>query len=72
MPYSEFKLKPMSLWKHRDGGLYIVLGVGLCSTNGDREHKERSVIYWSDHHGHLCYREISEFLDGRFRPIETE
>jgi hypothetical protein len=46
-----------------------VLGVGLCGTNGPREHQERSVHYVSLTHQRLCYREVVEFLDGRFAPV---
>jgi hypothetical protein len=66
---SETELTPYSLWRHAaTGGLYVVLGVGLCGTNGTGEHREKSVIYWSPQHRHWCYREVSEFLDGRFMP----
>jgi hypothetical protein len=60
-------LTPWSLWRHRKtNSFYVVLGVALCSTNGPGEHKEQSVVYMSLTHQHLCYRELSEFLDGRF------
>lgn len=63
-------LKPFSTWKHLGtNSYYTVIGIALCSTNGDREYKEQSVVYISHTHQHLCYREISEFLDGRFHPI---
>jgi hypothetical protein len=67
--YEEKMLTPMSLWEHRNGGLYIVFGVAECSTNGPREHAERSVVYWSATYQGLRYRELSEFLDGRFTPL---
>jgi hypothetical protein len=63
-------LKLFSTWRHTvTGSYYTVIGIGTCSTNGDREHKEESVVYVSHSHQHLCYREINEFLDGRFHPI---
>jgi hypothetical protein len=66
-------LKPYSTWRHvKTDSLYVVLGIGTCSTNGLGEHKEESVIYVSLTHEHLCYREISEFLDGRFVPVRRE
>jgi hypothetical protein len=70
---SRLLLKIMSRWKHiATGSFYTVLGIGTCSTNGEREHKEESVIYWSDTHQHWCYREVDEFLDGRFIPVDDK
>lgn len=67
MTYDESHLTPFSRWVHRKtGSLYTVLGVAVCSTNGLREYTEKSVFYWSDTYRALRYREISEFLDGRF------
>lgn len=58
-----------TLWRHRKTNtLYIALGVALCSTNGDRENVERSVVYWSLSKGQMRYRDIAEFMDGRFEP----
>lgn len=74
--YTEADARPLTLWRHvKTDSLYVVLGVARCSTNGDREGVERSVVYWSLTHQHLCYREASEFLgdgdDGwpRFEPV---
>jgi hypothetical protein len=50
---------------------YTVLGVATCSTNGDRENVERSVIYFGHKYQQLRYREVSEFLDGRFKPVPS-
>lgn len=67
---TESDLVPYSTWRHvKTGGLYVVLGVARCSTNGEREGVERSVVYVSTTHGHLCYRELSEFLSGRFEAV---
>jgi hypothetical protein len=66
--YPESSLKPLSLWNHGGGGLYVVLGLAECSTNGPRAGRERSVVYWSDTYRALRYREVGEFLDGRFTP----
>lgn len=55
-----------SVWRHRKGGTYVVLGVATCSTNGERDNVERSVMYMSTQHRTIRYREISEFMDGRF------
>jgi hypothetical protein len=61
-------LRPV--WRHiKTNSLYHVLGIACCSTNGDREGKENSVIYFSMDYQGLRYREISEFLDGRFEPV---
>ena len=69
MAYPESMLVPGSRWFHAGSdGHYTVSMVATCSTNGDREGVERSVVYWSDLHGQPRYREIGEFLDGRFVP----
>lgn len=62
--------KLLSVWRHHKGGLYIVVGVATCSTNGERDGRERSVIYHSTVHGHLRYRELTEFMDGRFTEVK--
>jgi len=67
--YGKHLLTPLSEWRHTKGGTYIVFGLALCSTNGEREHKEESVVYWSKHHRALRYRLVAEFLDGRFTPL---
>mgnify|MGYP001573324367 CR=1 FL=1 len=65
--YTKEDVTPWSFWRHvATNSTYVALGIGMCSTNGEREHKEESVIYYSTTHNHLCYREVSEFLDGRF------
>lgn len=70
MPQYEPHLSKWSVWRHvKTNSLYIVIGIAQCSTNGEREHKEQSVVYFSLTHQHLCYREVSEFLDGRFEPV---
>lgn len=67
--HSRFLLTPFSTWTHvKTGSKYTVIGIALCSTNGEREHTETSVVYVSHTHQGLRYREISEFLDGRFKP----
>lgn len=68
--YSESSIIPYDTWKHvKTSSLYTVLGIALCSTNGKREHKERSVVYISHERQALRYRKVSEFLDGRFIPL---
>jgi hypothetical protein len=71
MAWTEEQLQPLSEWRHvATGSEYIVLAVGQCSTNGPRENIERSVIYWSKTYRGYRYREVSEFLDGRFELID--
>jgi hypothetical protein len=60
-------LVPGSVWVHRKGGIYVVLGISTCSTNGEDEGKE-VVVYWSCTYQGLRHRAIAEFLDGRFQP----
>lgn len=61
--------QPFSIWLHlKNNVTYTVLGVGTCSTNGDRE-GEQSVIYQSHTTGKLHYREVSQFMDGRFQLV---
>lgn len=64
--------KPLSVWRHYKGGLYVVVGLATCSTNGERDGVERSVVYHSLKYGHLRYRELSEFMDGRFAEVDSE
>lgn len=62
--------EPYSIWYHlKTQSTYTVLGTAICSTNGDREDVEQSVVYLSHTSGDLRYRELSEFLDGRFEQI---
>jgi hypothetical protein len=62
--------EPGSVWHHlKTDSMYVVIGIATCSTNGDREDKERSVIYWSVDRKCWRYRELGEFLDGRFALI---
>jgi hypothetical protein len=68
--YTEADVKPLSLWRHVEtGSLYVVVGLALCSTNGPRDRVERSVVYHSLTYEGLRYREMDEFLDGRFVPV---
>lgn len=57
--------QPYSTWKHtRTGSTYTVIGTALCSTNNRQP--EESVVYVSHDYQELRYRELSEFMDGRF------
>jgi hypothetical protein len=68
--FTEADLVPYSTWFHpKTGGTYTVLGLATCSTNGERENVERSVVYFSHKYQQLRYREVGEFLDGRFKPV---
>lgn len=67
--YTPENLPANPVWRHvKTGGLYHVLGVARCSTNGERDGKEGSVIYFGVSSQTLFYREVGEFLDGRFVP----
>ncbi len=69
MTYTEDDVRKHPVWKHAASSvLYHVLGVAECSTNGERCHRERSVIYFSLTYQELRYLEVSQFLDGRFVP----
>jgi hypothetical protein len=60
-----------SVWYHpKTDSHYVVLGVGTCSTNGEREGVERSVFYFSLSKREFCYREVGEFMDGRFVEVD--
>jgi len=67
--YGKHLLTPLSEWRHTKGGTYIVIGLARCSTNGERAGVEESVVYWSKEYQALRYREVTEFLDGRFTPL---
>ena len=67
--YTVEDLRDNPVWRHvASDSLYHVLGVAKCSTNGERDGKEQSVVYFSMGYQSLRYREVSEFLDGRFVP----
>jgi hypothetical protein len=62
--YTESDATPGSLWRHKKGGFYVVVGISQCSTNGNEQ--ERCVVYWSIKYKGLRHRKAEEFLDGRF------
>lgn len=69
MAYELYDLGRFPVWRHvATDSLYHVIGLARCSTNGERDGKEDSVIYFSMDYQSLRYREVSEFLDGRFVP----
>lgn len=69
--YDESTLTPGSRWYHPGSkDHYTVVCVATCSTNGARDDRERSVVYRSDSRQQLRYREVHEFLDGRFVPAD--
>lgn len=71
--YTVEDLKAHPVWRHvKTDSLYHVAGVARCSTNGPREGEEDSVVYFSMSYQSLRYREVGEFLDGRFRPEPPE
>lgn len=58
--------KPLTVWHHpKTAADYTVLGVSVCSTNGNED--ERVVVYFSNEKMMLHHRLLSEFMDGRFR-----
>jgi hypothetical protein len=62
--------RPWTTWRHlKTNSTYTILGVATCSTNGEREGREMSVVYLSHERQVLHYREISEFMDGRFEEV---
>ncbi len=70
MKYEQDDLRLYPIWKHvKTGGMYHILGVGICRTNGEQDGNEVSVFYFSMNHQTLNYRKINEFLDGRFEPV---
>jgi hypothetical protein len=71
--YTLDDLRRTPVWRHvATDSLYHVLGVARCSTNGDRDGKEWSVVYFSLSYQSWRYREVGEFLDGRFVPEPPE
>jgi hypothetical protein len=71
--YTKSDLVISRVWRHlKRGTLYHVLGIATCSTNGEREGKEESVIYFGVLQQQFYYREITEFLDGRFEPVPVQ
>ncbi len=72
MKYEESDLTRYAYWKHpKTGGYYKVLFVAICSTN--ITNGQRSVVYHNVNplKPEVYYREISEFLDGRFVPTNN-
>ncbi len=62
----ESLLTPFSIWRHlKTNSTYTVLGITKRSTNG--QEGVQSVVYVSHTLGEMHDREVSEFLDGRFR-----
>lgn len=71
--FTEADLVPYPTWiRSNTGEVYTVLGV---AASGEKGNKERYVIYFNHSFLHryqrrqLLYCEISEFLDGRFKPV---
>lgn len=67
--YDRSLLTFMSRWllaeTHND---YTVFGTAKDHTNGHEG--ETLVVYWSQDWKTLCVRDIDEFLDGRFLPLD--
>jgi hypothetical protein len=65
--YTEEDIARNPVWRHvATNSLYHVEGIAECSTNG--KEGERAVVYFSMDYQGKRYREVSEFLDGRFVP----
>lgn len=63
--------EPYSTWRHvKTNSTYTVVGVALFSTNN--RVPEEAVIYVSHDYQGLKYRELKEFMDGRFVRIEKK
>lgn len=61
-------LVPLSVWFHlKTKSLYVVLGVADCSNA--EEDEGQAVVYYNTVRRRLRYRDVNEFLDGRFVPI---
>jgi len=67
--YDEHLAQPFSRWYHpKSKGYYMIIAVSTNSTN--REPPRRVVVYWSELKREYHHREIAEFLDGRFVPLD--
>lgn len=59
----------LTVWYHfKTAAMYTVIGTSICSTNGHED--ERAVVYISNEKHMIHHRELSEFMDGRFRFVE--
>lgn len=71
--YSREDVETCQVWTHKKrGGVYHVLGISTCSTNGPRDSQEEVVVYFSMTYQKLRHRDVEQFLDGRFEPILPE
>ena len=53
-----------SVWRHRKGGLYTVIAIGIREAD-----RSADVIYRCRASGTLYTRPASEFFDGRFKRV---
>lgn len=64
--------EPFSTWRHvKTGSTYTVIGVAQCSTNNQIV-VEESVVYISHSYQEMRYRELKEFMDGRFVRLDKK
>jgi hypothetical protein len=71
--FPESELVPGSHWKHlKGGGVYEIVGVSFCATNGEEE-GNMVVVYKPTYQSKiwLFHRSVAQFLDGRFQPIQN-
>ncbi len=67
---AEEKLLPWTGWHHpKTGNFYTVVGIAINSTNGEIN-GQLGVVYSCQRTGELYYRELNEFLDGRFIKVK--
>lgn len=72
MAWGKKLLRTEVAWRHvKTGRVYLLVGIAVCSTNGPGE-GVRSAVYRRHGGQKLYYREVSEFLDGRFAPLGRE
>ncbi len=52
-----------SVWQHRKGGKYTVVGVAMDSDTG------KDVVVYTDKNKQMWTRLLAEFMDGRFTEV---
>lgn len=58
-------------WRHRARGTtYREVGLGTLKTNGPLADGDTVMVYRAETDGAIGVRAVSEFLDGRFEPLD--